>query len=72
MMCKEGADTRTSGRLYVEVVQSVMIFGLESWIFTSALCGRWGDSIVGQREGFWAGCPGVGTASGSTPLLGRT
>ena len=28
----EGADTRTSGRFYMEVVQCVLIFGSESWV----------------------------------------
>ena len=34
LLGREGDDTRTSGRFYVVVFQSVLIFGSESWVIT--------------------------------------
>ena len=34
MLCREGGYTRTSGRFYVAVVQYVLLFGSELWVFT--------------------------------------
>ena len=34
-MIREGADTCDMGRIYVAVVQAVMIYGLETWVITS-------------------------------------
>ena len=31
---KEGADRRTAGRFYVEVVQAVILFDSETWVMT--------------------------------------
>ena len=31
---KEGADTRTSGHLYLSVVQAVLLFDAETWVAT--------------------------------------
>ena len=31
---REGADTRTSGRFYIAIVQAVFLFGLETWVVT--------------------------------------
>ena len=32
LLGREGADTRTSGRFYVDVVQSILSFGSKSWV----------------------------------------
>ena len=34
---REGADKRTVGRLYVSVVQVVILFGSETWVLTPPL-----------------------------------
>ena len=32
LLCLYVEDTRSSGRFYVEVIQSLMIFGLDFWV----------------------------------------
>ena len=34
MLSREGADARTLGYIYLAVVQSVMIYGSETWVMT--------------------------------------
>ena len=34
MLGREGADGRTLGRIYVEVVQDVLLYGSETWVMT--------------------------------------
>ena len=34
MLRKEGADDRNSGQIYLAVVQSVLIYGSETWVMT--------------------------------------
>ena len=34
---REGADKRTAGRLYVTVMQAVLLFGSEKWVLTPGL-----------------------------------
>ena len=34
VLIREGADARTSGQIYLAVVQSVMLYGLETWVMT--------------------------------------
>ena len=34
MLSREGADARTSGRIYVAVVQAVMLYGSKTWVMT--------------------------------------
>ena len=31
---RDGADTRTSGRFYLAIVQAVLRFGAETWVLT--------------------------------------
>ena len=31
---REGANSRMEGRLYVDLVQAVILFGLETWVMT--------------------------------------
>ena len=34
---REGAEKRTAGKLYVVVVQAVLLFGAETWVVTPRL-----------------------------------
>ena len=34
---REGVDRKTAGRFYVEVVQAVILFELETWVVTPQL-----------------------------------
>ena len=34
VLSREGADARTSGRIYVAVVNVVLLYGLETWVTT--------------------------------------
>ena len=34
MLGREGADARMSGMFYITVVQVVLLYGLESWVFS--------------------------------------
>ena len=34
VLSREGADARTLGQIYLAVVQSVMLYGLETWVMT--------------------------------------
>ena len=37
VLSREGVDARTSGRIYLVVVQSVMLYGLETWVMKSCV-----------------------------------
>ena len=37
VLSREGADERTSGQIYLAVVQSVMLYGSEMWVLTSRI-----------------------------------
>ena len=39
---REGADARTLVRIYVAVVQAVLIYGLETWVMTPRIGMFWG------------------------------
>ena len=41
MFSSEGEDACTSGRIYVAVVQSVMLYGSEMWVMTTHTVGGW-------------------------------
>ena len=43
VLISEGADAQTSGHIYLSVVQSVMLYRLETWVMTPALGGFWVD-----------------------------
>ena len=34
VLIREGADARTLGRIYMALVQAVMLYGLETWLMT--------------------------------------
>ena len=34
VLIREGVDARTLGRIYVTVVQAVMLYGFETWVMT--------------------------------------
>ena len=42
VMAREGADERTLGRIYVEVVHAVSVYGLETWVMTPRSGRFWG------------------------------
>ena len=52
---REGVDKRTEGRLYLAVVQAVLLFGSETWVLTpqldKALVGF--HHRVARRHGRW-------------------
>ena len=63
MLCQEEVDTWIYGWFFVEVLQSVFLFGLESWVFTPHILlvlgsfhNRAARSISGQMPQFWNGC----------------
>ena len=37
VLIREGADARTSGRIYVVVVQAVVIYRSETWVMTPCI-----------------------------------
>ena len=41
-MIREGADTCDLGRIYVVVVQAVILYGLETWVVTPQIGRVWG------------------------------
>ena len=69
---KKGADTRTYGRFYVAVVQSVLILGSDLWVVTpnimrllGSLCNWVAQQITGRMPRCWNGCwwyPPIGEA----------
>ena len=34
VLVREGVDARTPGRIYMVVVQAVMLYGLETWVYS--------------------------------------
>ena len=44
MLGREGADDRTSGIIYVEVVQAVFLYGSETWVTTLHIGRAFGGS----------------------------
>ena len=76
---REGADARTSGRIYLAVVKSVMIYGSESWVLTphmkrvlGGLFHRVARRLTGRQprrgqEGGWV-YPGTEDAMAETGL----
>ena len=65
ILSREGADARTSGHIYLAVVQSVMLYGSESWVLTLCMkrvLGRFHHRVARRltgrqprrgREGGW-------------------
>ena len=47
----EGADAWTLGRIYVVVVQYIILYGLEMWLIKRALGGFWADLTTGWPAG---------------------
>ena len=44
VLSREGEDARTSGRVYVAVVQAVMLYGLDTWVMIPHI-GRFGGGF---------------------------
>ena len=43
VLVREGADARTSGIIYVVVVQAVLLYGSETWVMTPHIGRVWDD-----------------------------
>ena len=41
VLISQGADARTSGRIYVTAVQAVMLYGLDTWVMTRCIGRVW-------------------------------
>ena len=54
---REGADRRMAGRFYVVVVQSVLLFGPETWVMTPGWRRPLRVSTTGQYGRWWAWAP---------------
>ena len=50
-MSREDVDARTSGRIYMLVVQAVMLYGLKTWVITLHIEGFWAYSTTGWPIG---------------------
>ena len=50
-MSREDVDARTSGRIYMFVVQAVMLYGLETWVIKLQIEGFWAYSTTGWPIG---------------------
>ena len=37
LIAREGADSAVGGRIYVAAVLAVLLYGLESWVWTSSM-----------------------------------
>ena len=69
---REGDDAQTSGQIYLEVVQSVMLYGSETWVMTPRIRRAFGGfhhrvdrRMTGRkpwqgRDGMWNPPPPVG------------
>ena len=50
------------GDFYLEVVYSMLLFGLDTWVVTPVWQRPWGVSATGWHEGSWRNPPGNETA----------
>ena len=37
LLCREGADSHVGGRIFVAVILAVLLYGSESWVWTSSM-----------------------------------
>ena len=69
VLSKEGADARTSGQIYLAVVQSVLLYGSYTWVLTPRIQRMLGGFTIGWPTGWrYGNHRRGGTKSGSNPL----
>ena len=68
ILSKEGTDPWVSNFFFGDVIQSVLLFGVETWVVTPHMGRFLGVSRNRWCGNWWGGSRGIGqTGNGSTP-----